>query len=513
MKNKFLQGTMILLTTSMVLRGLGFVYQMLVVRFAGTEAVGILNMSHPFYSILLVLATAGMPVAIAKLTAEYVSRHQEWQITMMMRTAFLLVGTLVLCCLAVALWGMPLLFRLLETEERVKCCFFILVPGIAIVPFTSVMRGYFQGMQQMLYPSLGQMAEQLIRVVSGLVLIVWICPHDVVSLAMGLAAAAIIGEVGGFLLLLVFYLHSRWRQKRDTTAAKKQPYVLQALLELGLPTTFTRLTSCVDMAIEASLVPFCLMAVGYNASQAAGVYGQFSGVAVSLVTIPTVLTGALATALIPAVSEAEAARQQEALEQRCRQSISITWLFSLPVILVLYCYGEELGQILFKIYGLGEMMCILSFGAVFMYLEQTVVGILQGLGQTRTVFINNFMGSAAKLIGMYYCICTLGWGSNGIAGGMVLGYGLQCFLNLAMLARKVQFRLRWREMLLPVGNSVLMLAVIQTIWHWLGGGVDGSLLLAFVMAACGYLLLLVPTGQLSMLLGKTGRMRSSIRKK
>lgn len=513
MKNKFLQGTMILFVTSIVLRGLGFLYQILVVRFAGTEAVGILNMSHPFYSILIVMATAGMPVAIAKLTAEYVSRGREGQITVMMRAAFLLVGALVLCCLVVALWGMPLLFRLLETEERVKCCFFILVPGIAIVPFTSVMRGYFQGIQQMLYPSLGQMAEQLIRVVSGLTLIVWVCPHDVVSLAMGLAAAAIIGEVGGFLLLLIFYLHSRQRQKQDIAVAKKQPQVLQALLELGLPTTFTRLTSCVDMAIEASLVPFCLMAVGYNASQAAGVYGQFSGVAISLVTIPTVLTGALATALIPAVSEAAAARQEDILQQRCRISISITWLFSLPVILVLYCYGEELGQILFKIYGLGEMMCILSFGAVFMYLEQTVVGILQGLGQTKTVFINNFLGSAAKLIGMYYCIRTLDWGSNGIAGGMVLGYGLQCFLNLAMLARKVQIRLCWREMLLPVGNSLLMLAVIQTVWHWLGGEVSVSLLLAFVVAGCCYLLVLIPTGQFAMLTGKTGKVRVIIRKK
>ena len=40
MKNKFLQGTVILLITSVLLRGLGFVYQILVVRYAGTESVG-----------------------------------------------------------------------------------------------------------------------------------------------------------------------------------------------------------------------------------------------------------------------------------------------------------------------------------------------------------------------------------------------------------------------------------------------------------------------------------------
>lgn len=502
MKNKFLQGTLILLATSILLRGLGFAYQMLIVRFAGTEAVGLLNMSFPFYIILVVLATAGMPVAIAKLTAEYVSRGREEQITSMMRTAFLLVGILSLCGLAAALWVLPRLFVLLGTEDRVARCFCVLIPGILIVPFSSVMRGYFQGMQQMIYPSLGQVAEQVIRVVSGLILIVWVCPRDVISLAMGLAAAAMLGELGGLILLWGFYLYTRHKQIRKAGSRTRQSGpVLPDLLALGLPTTFTRLTSSVDMAIEASLVPFCLMAVGYNASQAAGIYGQFSGVAVSLITIPTVLTGALATALIPAVSEADAAKNQRTLEQRCRQSVRITWMFSLPVILVIYVYGEQLCRILFHIEGLGAMMRMLSFGAVFMYLEQTVVGILQGLGQTKTVFVNNFMGSAAKLIGMYYCIRMLEWGSIGIAGGMVLGYGLQCLLNLAALSCKVQIRMSWREMLLPVAGSVGMLAVIRGLSS-LQMENNIILLLAMGAAGCLYLLFMLITGQISDLTGK-----------
>ena len=216
------------------------------------------------------------------------------------------------------------------------------------------------------------------------------------------------------------------------------------------------------MAIEASLVPFCLLSMGYNASQAAGIYGQFSGVAMSLLTIPTVLTGALATALVPAISEADASYQKSALQRCCQQSIQITWAFSLPIILILYLYGDGLCRLLFRIDGLGPMIKMLSFGAVFMYLGQTIVGILQGLGQTRTVFFNNLWGSAAKLIGMYYCIRILGWGSNGIAGGMVLGYGLQCLCNLVALMGQVPIRMSWKEMLLPVAGSFLMLWVIQS---------------------------------------------------
>ncbi len=94
------------------------------------------------------------------------------------------------------------------------------------------------------------------------------------------------------------------------------------------------------------------------------------------------------------------------------------------------------------------------------------------------------------MIGMHYCIRTLGWGSNGIAGGMVLGYGLQCLLNLAMLARKVQFALSWKEMLLPVASSFFMLWVIRLCASVSAVG----LLLAMVAGGVSYLLVLFATG-------------------
>ena len=498
MKNKLLQGTLVLLCSSVVLRGLGFVYQILVVRIAGTESLGILNMTMPFYMLLVVIATMGMPIAITKLAAQYAASHGQYVVAQMMRTAFLLVLALSLGCLLAACIIMPEVFSFLHTDERVRHCFTVLIPGIVIVPFCSVMRGYFQGMQQMVYPSMGQIIEQIIRVFCGIGLILWVSPDDVLSLAMSLGAAAMLGEAGGCIFLAVIYLYNR---KKALSGMQYQKVAgdtvwLKPLMSLGLPVTGTRLTSTVDMAIEASIVPFCLIASGYTVNQAASIYGQFSGVAVSLLTIPTVLTGALGTALIPAVSAAASNGCKQELQQYCQRAVSVTWAFSLPIIFVLYLYGEEFGQILFHITGLGELMRWLSFGAVFVYLGQTVVGILQGLGMTRTVFINNFCGSAAKLIGMYYCIRSMGLGANGIACGMILGYGLQCMMHIAALGQRVPMRIPWKQIFLPVGNSLLMVIQIQFLECILPEGTVWFLL-RLSLAAGGYLFILFCTGELN----------------
>lgn len=500
-KSSFLKGTLILLITSIFLRGLGFFYQIVIVRFVGTEPVGVLNMSHPFYITLVILVTAGLPVAIAKMTAEFLSTGKAQQIQLMMRLSFLLVGVLIIVGLLAAVYLMPRLFTLLGTEERVQKCFYILIPGIAIVPLASLMRGYFQGKQQMLYPSLAQVAEQVVRVAAGICLILWLKPLGILYLAMGLAAAAMLGELAGFLIMLFFYWYDRRKEKAGwlMKAADQHPgHLFWELVSFGMPVTFTRLTSSIDMAIEASLVPFCLIAVGYNYSQAAGIYGQFSGVAVSLITIPTILTGALATALVPAIAEAAAGLRRQELAQRCNLSLRLTYCVSLPVIALLYCYGDDISYLLFHLENMGAMLQILSFGAMFIYLGQTIVGILQGLGKTRAVFLNNFAGSAAKLIGMYYCIRQSNWGADGIAAGMVLGYGLQCLLNMLELSHYVQIKMRVQEIILPVGACLVMLLVMYGLQQWLPFGFSIKLILSVLLSSFTYGLLLLITGQFSL---------------
>lgn len=498
MKNSFLRGTVILFCTSVLLRGLGFLYQIIIVRLIGTESMGIFNMTSPFYMILLVLISAGLPVAIAKMTAEYISTGQQDKLTVLLRTAFSLVGVLMVLAVFFAIYGMPWLFDLLQTEERVQQCFWIFIPGMVIVPIASIMRGYFQGKQQMLYPSIGQVAEQLVRVGAGIALVLWLKPFGVFYLALGLTAAAMLGEVAGLMVIAVLYFYHRRRDGQQTLIGKRGISfpVMGEMLSFGLPVTFTRVTSSIDMAIEASIIPLCLLAIGYNYSQAASIYGQFSSVAISLLMIPTMLTGALATALVPAIAEAAVSRQQQVLEQRCSLSLRLTYSLSLPVIITLYCYGGQLSQLLFQLEDIGAMIPILALGAISIYLGQTLVGILQGLGKTREVFINNFFGSAAKLIAMYYCIKLSRWGVDGIAVGMVIGYGLQCLLNLLALSRVVQLQIKLQDIAYPMLNGILFYG--QTLfWQaWLPGSDGAVLLLSIVLGGLAYLVILQLTGQI-----------------
>jgi len=492
LKNAFLRGTAILFGTSILLRGLGFFYQIIIVRLIGTEPMGLVNMASPFYMTLLVLVSAGLPVAIAKMTAEYVSAGQEIKLISLLRTAFFIIGGLMIVAVFFAFWGMPEVFSLLKTDERVQKCFYLYIPGLIIVPIASIMRGYFQGKQQMIYPALAQVAEQVTRVAVGIALVYYLKPLGVLFLALGLTAAAMIGELAGLLVIAILYFYHRHRERKDVVL-KNMNYDLKIrreMLAFGLPVTFTRLTSTIDMTIEATIIPLCLLAIGYNYNQAAQIYGQFSSVAISLLMVPTMLTGALATALVPAIAEAAAGKQKDLLQDRCALSIRLTCYVSLPIIIALFCHGNELSKLLFHLDDIGAMLRILALGAIFIYLGQTLVGILQGLGKTKEVFVNNFIGSASKLIAMYYFIKLSPWGVNGIALGMVIGYGSQCLLNFLLLLKLVPIKIKIHELIL-VGIDGVIFYQQSIFWQaCLPGNQNVVLLLSLSVSFVVYLLIL-----------------------
>jgi stage V sporulation protein B len=68
--------------------------------------------------------------------------------------------------------------------------------------------------------------------------------------------------------------------------------------------------------LDAIIVPGRLMAINYTTSQATALYGQLSGMAAVLISLPTIFTISIATSLVPAVSEALANRDHRSLNDR-----------------------------------------------------------------------------------------------------------------------------------------------------------------------------------------------------
>jgi stage V sporulation protein B len=475
-KQSFVYGAMVLFIASLCNRIIGFVYQMVVIRLIKPEGVGLFNMVYPIYIMSVVISTLGIPLAIAKLVAEEVAKGNmrgAYRIFYICLSILLITGTIVTIGLYLST---PLLMEHYFPNPKVYYAFLALVPGIFVVSICSAFRGFFQGLQQMTPTAVTQILEQLVRVSAGLTIAYLLLPKGVEYAAIGMSLGVVLGEIIGCLTMLLIYLRSRPRQKQTGTI---KPFCssLRSIFSLGIPVTLTRFVSTAIVSIEAIIIPQRLIVSGVSLTEATSMYGQFVGIAQTLLLTPAIITTALATALIPAVSEALSQNNLRLVQARTSEAIRLTNTAGLPCILLFLLLPHELCGLLFGYAEAGSSLAILALGGSFLYFCQTTTGILQGMGEAVRPFKNMLIASSFKIIGIYYLTSIPQIGIEGTAGVMAIYFMIYALLNYIDLKKLIAFRMHFvASVVKPLSSAIIMALAVLLIKNTIFS-LTGSLIL------------------------------------
>ncbi len=449
--NSFLQGALVLLAAGLINRGLGFFYQIALIRTIGPEGVGLFNIVFPVYIMILVLATAGIPLAVAKLVAEEAARQNMAGAYRIFRLALLLlIGTsLFLTLLMIA--GAPYLKHYVFPNPAAYYSFICLVPGIFIVSICSAFRGFFQGLQQMTPTAVSQTLEQMVRVMAGLLAAYIMLPHGIQYASAGLSVGVVLGELAGFILMLRIY-----RRDKPVLTGNAVPLfqmaglgdIIRRLLNMAVPVTLTRFAATALMSLQAVMIPHRLQAAGLSVNQATGVYGQFVGITEALLFMPGVVTIALTTALVPAVSDAVALKNLRLVRTRIYDAVRLTFQVGLPAGFVFAVLGDELCGVLFGYPEAGTALRLMAPAGLFLYLQQTTTGIIQGMGRAELPFKNLVISSLFCLGGIYWLTALPRAGILGTASAIGAGYVVMALLNLRDIKKLTGYVPGFREQIM-----------------------------------------------------------------
>ncbi len=484
LRHSLIYGTALLFASNVLVKGLGFYYRIALVRLLGAEGIGLVEMVTPVYSFLLVLAGLGLQPALAQSVAGD-RRYGEANFRVSRRLLFL---SGVLVSLAAAALS-PQLALLFAADPRVETSLLAITPAIFIVSLASAWRGWFQGRRDLGVLGMSQNTEQVARVALGLYLVPRLLTLGLEKGAAGVSLATVGGELAGFLYLALIGSIRR----RNAATAIKQRYRKAAgrLLAYGLPMTGGRLVNSALLMLQAYLIPFCLQKAGYGVNAATEIYGRFSGVALTLLHLPGVFASALATAVMPAV--AENAGAPEALPPYVVRPLQATMICTLPGMTLLFLYADPLCSALFKNSLAAPILRALAPGGVFFYLQMTLAGIIQGLGDVKRLLINNTVSGCLLLLGVVLLVPLPGVGIYGAALACDVAWLCGSLLHLATVRRRLRRGLPWRKI---AGSPLLALAAAFAAWLICEKtAAAGGALFSIAAAAVAYLLALYVCGR------------------
>lgn len=394
-KETIIYGTAILIATNLAVKVMSLVYRGILIRLIGAEGLGLTELMTPLFSFLLVVASLGVPLAISN----FISAEQNTNRVMSILktgTKLLLFNSLFVSIIICLLF--PLIKDLIFTDDRIILGFFALLPSIFIISIFSALRGYFQGSHRSSVIGKSQVVEQLLRIVCGTVIVYFFLSkgYSLALILVGISFATFLAETGGGLYLLY-----RYKRDKPPKTGHYESKIARRMLRTGTPITLSRIVATLTMTCQAVLIPRAMISGGATLSEAATFFGLFSGVALTVLHLPAVITAALTTPLIPAIAAADSCHNKALLNRRITKSLCFTTFTALPILTLLYYYAAPICDILFASPEAGPMLSLLCLGGIFIYLQHPVTAVLQGLNRFRRIFIHSCIADSSYLVSLF----------------------------------------------------------------------------------------------------------------
>ncbi len=499
-KHTLITGTLLLTATGFITRVLGFFYRIFLSRTIGAEGLGLYNMVHPIYGICFAVCAGSIQTAISRCVASDTARGK-----MIFRTG-LCISLTVGCALAflICRFSGPLASLVLMEEQCAP-----LLPVIAVsVPFSAVhacINGYYYGIQKTRVPALAQIAEQLIRM-GAVFLIADILTQRGEAVTVGLAVVGhLIGEIASCLYTAFCFTFLSGGDPEASARPKKSRFSLAAfaslaspLMSMAIPLMGTRLVINVLSTAESIWIPNRLEAYGLTASQAFSIYGVLTGMSMPFILFPSAITNSMAVLLLPTVAEAQSGGQKERIAQTVSMSLRYSLYMGILCVGVFTLFGDVLGTSVFHNASAGTFMQILAWLCPFLYLSTTTGSILNGLGKTRTTFLQSAAALILRILFVFVGIPR--FGITAYLWGMLVSEIFLAYLHLRSLSHAAVFSWNVWEMVL---RPALYLALSVGVLFFLRGAFSAlslplrispfmltALQAAFLSAVYGGLLLL-----------------------
>lgn len=426
-------NTAILTVTGFLVKVIGFVYRVFIANSIGTEGLGLYQLVYPIYSLLVLVLSAGISVAVSRFVAEGISqgRIKSSMKLVSIAAGITLAGGVVICgILFINLDSVLLTFTGDPRTRQSLIWTLYLVPPIAAA---SAYKGYFYGKQQMLPNAFAQITEQAVKLVFAYSVINLFKGSGIEGMCLLATICMLVGECSNILVAFCAFQIEKLKNRHVHEKAEGTASMARKLLKSATPISANRLVLSSVGTVESLILPQRLVLFGMTFQESLQAFGRLSGMAAPLVFFPSMLPGALATALVPAIASAVSSRRYSVANRQISQSIQLTIIMGLIFTSFFAICSHDIAELIYPGKEVGSILNILSFTGVFLYLQQTLLGILNGLARESAILINTLTGSVIRLGFVWFCLPL--WGVDAYVIGVIVGSLVSIILNFREVSK------------------------------------------------------------------------------
>ena len=407
-KQSFLGGAAILASAVAIVKVIGAVYKIPFGNIVGSQGQTYFNVAYNIYNVLLTISTAGLPLAISKLTSQAHAQGRENQKRKIFRTAIWLFFGLGLVGALLMYFGAAQLAAFMN-EPLGYWPIKALAPAVFCVCLLACMRGYTQGQGNMTPTAVSQILEAFCKLVLGLSLAWYL-----LKLGKGLdiaAAGAITGVTVGTILsmcFLIVYLMTHRDRSESLDVPDSSGVLMRRILAIGVPITLSNSAMSIITLVDTKIVLGRLRDIPALADSAAELFGQYT-FGMNLINLPPSFVYPVTMSLIPFAAAAITRKDNAAAGRIVSSAFRLIATLTIPAGVGLSVLG---GPALMMLYprqqadalAAGPHMRWLGIACIFICIMTLTNAVLQTYGKEHIPIFTVIAGGLTKIVMNYILV-------------------------------------------------------------------------------------------------------------
>lgn len=410
-REQMMRGMAWLTAGSFISRLLGVIYVipwMLWLQPHANEANALFNMGYQVYSQFLIISTVGIPTAVAKQVAKYNTLKNEEVSFYLVREFLKLMLVFGAICAGIMFVSSPLLADWSGSKKDLIPVMYSLVPNLLLFPAMSVLRGFFQGLNNMKPYAVSQVAEQIIRVIWILVVTFYIMKfgsgnyHEAVVQS---TFAAFIGMIASVAVLI----YALYRENLLPKLLAKKPShveidlrsliietVKEALPIIILGSAFT-LFQNVD---QFSFVKLMRFFTGSETKELLILYSYMIANPSKITMLIIGITGSIGSVAIPLITERFVKGDKKSTADLVTDNLQMLFIFVIPAIVGTVLLARPLYSVFYpQVEDTAVALFIANLLLIFIQGLYAVLGVvIQAIFENRRAMKYFVIGLGVKLV-------------------------------------------------------------------------------------------------------------------
>ena len=443
-KSTFFGGVAILSAGILLVKLLGAIYRIPLIRMLPNTSVAAYNGAYNIYSFFLNISTAGLPVALSKMVSEARTAGRYNQMRQIFRTAVLTFLTMgIVSFLGMSVFAQVAADVVLENSDAVYCVM-ALSPSVLCVCVIAAFRGYNQGRQNMMPSATSQIIEAAGKVIVGLALVFYFVKAVGGDAGADQAAVgALVGVSVGSMIALLYMLIYHKRNDRSELevsgdVADSASVILKRLLALAIPITLGASSIGLVTLLDGKLTMMQLKDLLGTEDAAKELFGLYQST-MPIYNLPASLMIPITASVIPAVSAAVTAKNRKQAGTVSESALRIGYLMAAPMGVGLFVLGGPICEVLLKREAAlaGPLLSVLGLASICVCLYTLSTSILQSNGFVYLPVVSVIIGGVAKICSNLLLVGRENINIYGAPVGTLVCFLIATMLNLLFIKRVV----------------------------------------------------------------------------